>query len=226
MEENLANQLHNIVQAGGMVFPHCLKTVRSRLVELSDIFCKPKTHHLKCSSVNKVLQCCQVSDFVTKILAVVYHRNSYVLHQVVIKLEFLVPIRHQALKMTPTTLAIFIDQVYTISKSKFGSRSRRIRGVSHNPPEPVILSRLFEYGTTPKLHSGETDVLDVQLKQLKCIISAGNVNKSGRFYTEIKRQQIKLSLMFGLERASQMFTSSVMTIHTTHVQEPGRKEGR
>ena len=55
------------------------------------------------------------------------------------------------------------------------------------------------------------------------MISAENVNKSGSFYTEIKRQQIKLSLMLGLERAYEMFTSSVTRIHTTHVQEPGRK---
>ena len=54
--------------------------------------------------------------------------------------------------------------------------------------------------------------------------SAGNVNKSGSFYNEIKRQQIKLSLMLGLQRAYTMFTSSVTTIHTTHMQEPGRKD--
>ena len=51
-----------------------------------------------------------------------------------------------------------------------------------------------------------------------------NINKSGSFYTEIKRQQIKLSLMLGLERAYEMFTGSITTIHTTHVQEPGRKD--
>ena len=58
--------------------------------------------------------------------------------------------------------------------------------------ESVILSRLFKYGATSKLHSGKTDVLDVQLKQSKCMISAENINKSGCFVTEIKRQQIKL----------------------------------
>ena len=56
------------------------------------------------------------------------------------------------------------------------------------------------------------------------MISAENVNKSGSFYTEIKRQQVKLSLMLGLERAYEMFTSSVTTIYTTHVQEPGRRD--
>ena len=60
-----------------------------------------------------------------------------------------------------------------------------------------------------------------------CMISAESLNKSGSFYTEIKRQQIKLSLMLGLERAYEMFTSSITTIHrvidTTHLQEPGRK---
>ena len=64
--------------------------------------------------------------------------------------------------------------------------SRRIRRVSHNPLGPVILSRLFEYGASQKVHSGKTDVLDVQLIQSKCMISAENVNKSGSFYTEIK----------------------------------------
>ena len=54
--------------------------------------------------------------------------------------------------------------------------------MSHNPPDSVILSRLFEYGVTPKLHSGKTDVLDVQLKQSNCMISAENVNKSGCFF--------------------------------------------
>ena len=53
------------------------------------------------------------------------------------------------------------------------------------------------------------------------MISAENVNKSGSFHTEIKRQQIKLSLMLGLGRAYEKFPSSVLTIHTTHVQEPG-----
>ena len=56
------------------------------------------------------------------------------------------------------------------------------------------------------------------------MIFAENVNKSGRFHIEIKRQQVKLSLMLDLERAYEMFTSSVTTIHTTHVQEPGRKD--
>ena len=55
------------------------------------------------------------------------------------------------------------------------------------------------------------------------MISAENVNKSGSFHTEIKRQQIKVNLMLGLGRTSEKFTSSVLTIHTTHVQEPGRK---
>ena len=35
---------------------------------------------------------------------------------------------------------------------------------------------------------------------------------------------MKLSLMLGLERAYEMFTSSVVTIHKTHVQERGRKD--
>ena len=56
------------------------------------------------------------------------------------------------------------------------------------------------------------------------MISTENVNKSGSFDTEIKRQQIKLSLILGLERACEMFTNSVTTIHTAHVQEPGRKD--
>ena len=67
-------------------------------------------------------------------------------------------------------------------------------------------------------------MLDVQLKQSKCMISAVNVNKSGSFYAEIRWPQIKLSLMLGLERAYEMFTSSITTIHTTHVQEPERKD--
>ena len=102
-------------------------------------------------------------------------------------------------------------------------KPRIIRRVSQNPPDSVILSRLFEYGATRKLHSGKTDVLDVQSKQSNCMISVENVNKSGSFHTEIKRQQIKLSLMLCLGRAYEKFTSSVLTIHTTHVQEPGRK---
>ena len=55
------------------------------------------------------------------------------------------------------------------------------------------------------------------------MISAEDVNKSACFLTEIKRQQIKFNLMLGLEQAYEMFTSSVTTIHTTNVQEPGRK---
>ena len=53
------------------------------------------------------------------------------------------------------------------------------------------------------------------------MIAAENVNKSG---TEIKLQQIKLSLMLGLERAYEIFTSSVTTIHTTQAQEPRRND--
>ena len=53
------------------------------------------------------------------------------------------------------------------------------------------------------------------------MISAEKVNKSGSFHTEIKLLQITLSLMLGLERAYEMFTSSVATIH---LQEPGRKD--
>ena len=56
------------------------------------------------------------------------------------------------------------------------------------------------------------------------MISAEKVNKLGNSHTEIKRQQIKISLMLGLERAYEMFTSSVTRSHTTHVQEPGRKD--
>ena len=56
------------------------------------------------------------------------------------------------------------------------------------------------------------------------MISAENVNKSGSFYTEIKRRQIKLSLMLGLERAYERFTSSITTIQTTTVQR--NQEGR
>ena len=56
------------------------------------------------------------------------------------------------------------------------------------------------------------------------MISAENINRSGNFCTEIKRQQIKLSLMLGLERTYEMFISSVTTIHTTRVQEPGRND--
>ena len=48
-----------------------------------------------------------------------------------------------------------------------GGIPRRIRRVSHNPPDSAIISRLFEYGATPKLHSGRPDVLNVQLKQSK-----------------------------------------------------------
>ena len=55
------------------------------------------------------------------------------------------------------------------------------------------------------------------------MISAENINKSGSFYTEIKRQQIKLSLILGFERAYEMFTSSVATTQTTHVLELRRK---
>ena len=53
------------------------------------------------------------------------------------------------------------------------------------------------------------------------MISAENVNKPGSLYTEIKRQQ---SLMLGLERAYEKLTIAIATIHTTHVQEPGRKD--
>ena len=93
-------------------------------------------------------------------------------------------------------------------------------------PESIELSHVitaFRIWHHLKLHSGKRVVLDVQLKQSKCRISAVNVNKSFSFYTEIKRQQIKLSLILGLERACEKFTSSVLTIHTTHVQELGRK---
>ena len=54
--------------------------------------------------------------------------------------------------------------------------------------------------------------------------TCGKRKQSGSFYAEIKRQQIKLSLLLGLERAYEMFTSSITTIHTTHVQEPRRKD--
>ena len=53
----------------------------------------------------------------------------------------------------------------TIAEQENQSGARRIRRVSQNPPISVILSRLFEYGATPKLRSGKTDVLDVQSKQ-------------------------------------------------------------
>ena len=37
-------------------------------------------------------------------------------------------------------------------------------------------------------------------------------------------KQTELSLMLGLRRAYEMFTSWITTIHTTHVQETGRKD--
>ena len=56
-------------------------------------------------------------------------------------------------------------------------QSRRIRIVSHNALDKVILPRLFKHGAISKSHPCKADVLDVQLKQSNFLTSAENVNK-------------------------------------------------
>ena len=69
----------------------------------------------------------------------------------------------------------------------------------------------------PSRTSVKTDVLDVQIKQLKYTLSVENVHKLGNFtlkYVEIERLQVKLSMTAYPERAYYMFISLLTSVHT------------
>ena len=91
---------------------------------------------------------------------------------------------------------------------------RRIRIVSDNASDKVILPRLFKYGAISKSHPCKADVLDVQLQQSTFMTSTENVNKLCLFVQETEHLQVKLTMMVCPERAYEMFTTSQTSVHS------------
>ena len=99
----------------------------------------------------------------------------------------------------------------------FESVARRIRIVSHNLSDKVILPQLFQIWRHFQSHPSEGDMLDVQLKQSKYTTSAENVNKLYNFVlkcVETEHLQVKLTMMVCPERAYKMFISSQTSVHS------------
>ena len=83
---------------------------------------------------------------------------------------------------------------------------RRIRIVSHNASDKVILPRLFQIWCHFQVATVQgRRVLNVQLKQSNFMTSTGNVNKLCLFVQETEHLQVKLTMMVCPERISNVY---------------------
>ena len=80
--------------------------------------------------------------------------------------------------------------------------ARRIRIVSHNALDKVILPRLAPFPSRTRV---KQTCADVQLKQSDFMTSTENVNKLCLFVQETEHLQVKLTMMVCPERISNVY---------------------